>query len=152
MAYDPNKGLIELATGYSNGTYIYETIPLEWVQTENITSIPDQRQDLDSYVNGNGYLKRTVMEHTRTKWEANTAILTYDQKCKFISLLNKAMNVKDGGHCSSHKRHVRIRYYNEWSDSHTTGFFYIPDIEFNYKTMLNDKLVYQPIRFAFIEL
>lgn len=152
MAYDPNKGLIELATSYSGGSYTYETIPLKWVQTENITSTPDQRQDLDSYVNGNGYLKRTVMGHTRTKWEANTTILMYDQKCKFINLLNKAMAVKDGGNCSSHKRHVRIRYYNEWSDSHETGFFYIPDIDFNYKTILNDKLVYQPIRFSFIEL
>lgn len=152
MGYDKNRGLIQIAVGYQNKSYTYETIDLSWMQVDQINSTPDQRQDLDSFVNGNGYLKRTVMEHTRTKWEANTTILTYSQKCKFIKLLKRGMGVQDGGKCSSHKRHVHIRYYNEWSDSYESGLFYIPDITFNYKLELNGELVYQPIRFAFIEL
>lgn len=151
MGYDKKRGLIQIATGYSNKLYSYETINLNWMQTDQINSTPDQRQDLNSYVNGNGYLKRTVMQHTRTKWEANTHILTYKQKCEFVRLLKKGMVVKDGGKCSTLKRHVHLRYYNEWSDGYEVGLFYIPDITFNYKLILNGVPVYQPIRFSFIE-
>lgn len=151
LAFDANKGLIGIATSYSDGKYVYETIDSGWLQTDTVNSTPDQRQDLDSYVNAKGYLKRTVMEHTRTKWEANTGILYYDQVRQFIKLLNKGFKIKDGK-CGEKARHCKIRYFNEWTDSYETGFFYVPDITFTYKTLLYSVPVYQPIRFSFIEL
>lgn len=150
MAYEESKGLIAIATSYSNGSYHYEKINLEWVQTDTISSTPDQITDLDSYTNGDGYLKRTVLPHTRSKWEANTTILYEKDADAFIRLLQKGFAIKDGK-CNEAERHLRIRYYNEWKHGYAFGHFYVPDITFSYKIELDDKLVYQPIRFAFIE-
>ena len=150
MAFEESKGLIAIATGYANGSYQYEAVDLNYVQMDTIIATPSQMQDLDSYVNGKGYLKRTVLEHSRSKWEANTTILTSTQVQKLLKLLQKGFTLNDSK-CSKAKRELRLRYYNEWENDHVAGYFYVPDITFTYKIMLNGKLYYQPIRFAFIE-
>ena len=150
MAYEKEKGLVAVATRYSAGTYHYEKINFGWVQTDTINSTPDQITDLDDFVNGDGYLKRTVLPHTRSKWEANTSILYENQVDQFIQLLQKGFHVKDGK-CNEQERHLRIRYFNEWKHGYASGHFYVPDITFSYKTVLDDMLVYQPIRIASIE-
>ena len=151
MSYDKNKGLIAIATGYSGGKYTYQKLNLNWVQGDSITSTPDQMLDIDSYTNGNGILKRKVFDHTRSKWEANTSILYESQVDALICLMQEGFKVKDGK-CDTKKRHLRIRYFNEWEHGYSTGTFYVPDITFSYKLELNGELVYQPIRFSFIEL
>lgn len=151
MAYKKENGLIAIATEYHNGKYEYTKLNLEWVQTDSINSTPDQKLDLDSHRNGNGYLKRTVLDHTCSKWEANTTILCEEEVDELIRLMQQGFEVKDG-QCTAKKRHLRIRYLNEWRHGYVEGHFYVPDISFNYKVELNGKLVYQPIRFAFIEL
>ena len=144
MSFDINKGLIAIYTGSE-----YEVLDLSWVQTDSISSTPDQVLDKDIFTNAKGYLRRTVLEHTRSKWEANTTVLTEHQINKFINLLNKGF--KGDGECSASERKLKLRYYNEWKQSYVSGYYYVPDITFQYKTILNGKLMYQPIRFAFVE-
>lgn len=151
MSYDKNKGLIAIATEYSGKKYTYQALNLGWIQGDTISSTPDQMLDIDSHTNGNGILKRKVFDHTRSKWEANTSVLYESQVSALINLMQKGFKVNDGK-CDVKKRHLRIRYYNEWRHGYAEGTFYVPDITFAYKTELGDKLVYQPIRFAFIEL
>lgn len=151
MAYSKEKGLIAIATGYQDGKYTYTKLNLNWVQAESVTSTPEQIIDVDSYRNANGYLKRTVLDHAPTKWEANTTVLYQDEVDKFLDLLDEGFSLKDGK-CTKKKRQLRIRYYNEWERGYSEGHAYIPVISFSYKLVINDKLVYQPIRFAFIEL
>lgn len=151
MSYDKNKGLIAIATGYSNKKYTYTPLNLNWIQMDTIASTPDQVLDIDTNTNGNGILKRTVFDHTRSKWEANTSILYENQVENFIRLLQNGFAVKDGK-CTAKKRHLRIRYYNEWKHGYEEGTFYVPDITFNYKLELDGELLYQPIKFSFIEL
>lgn len=145
MAFDIKKGLIAI-----NTTAGYKVLDLSWIQVDSITSTPNQIQDVDSFINGNGYLKRTTLPHNRSKWEANTSILYEQDVQKLTKLLKDGYSVKDGV-CDETQRKMKIRYYNEWSASYEEGYFYVPDISFAYKTILNSKLVYQPIRFAFIE-
>ena len=61
--YDPSKGVIAIATGYSGGKYTYSKINHDLLQPDTMKSTPDQMQDLDTYINGKGYLKRTGMQH-----------------------------------------------------------------------------------------
>ena len=150
MAYESAKGLIAIATDWNGSSYTYEKINMNWVQADTINSTPNQITDLDSHSNGNGVLKRTTLDHTRSKWEANTSILFEKQVDEFVHLLQRGFRVKDGK-CTEKERKMRIRYYNEWEHGYAFGHFYVPDITFSYKTVLNDELVYQPIRFAFIE-
>lgn len=151
MGYEANKGLIAIADEYNDGKYHYAKLNLNWVQEGTINSTPSQMQDIDTHTNGKGYLRRTVMPHSRSKWEANTGLLTEEQVSSFIRFLQKGFAIKDGT-CAADKRQLKIRYFNEWEHGYTEGHFYVPDISFTYKTILNEELIYQPIRFAFIEL
>lgn len=52
--YDPSKGVIAIATGYSGGKYTYSKINHDLLQPDTMKSTPDQMQDLDTYINGKG--------------------------------------------------------------------------------------------------
>ena len=149
--YDESKGPIAIATGYSGGKYTYQKLNHDLLQQDTIQSTPDQMQDKDSYTNAKGYLRRTVMEHSRSKWEANTHIVSDKELDQLLSLFDKGFTVKDG-ECSKEKRHLHVRYYNDWKRDYATMLCYVPDITFQYKTKLAGRLYYQPVRFAFIEL
>lgn len=150
MSYNTEKGLFMVATGYHGGKYTYQRFPLELMTADSIEMTPDQMQDLDSHVNGYGYLKRFVLPHSRSKIEMNTSILTYGQKKEIISIIKAGYSIKDG-ECSEKKRHLRVMYYDDWTDDYKEGVFYVPDITFSYKMELDEKPMYQPIRIAFIE-
>ena len=106
--YDESKGLIAIATGYSDGKYTYEKLNHDLLQQDTIQSTPDQMQDKDSYTNAKGYLRRTVMEHSRSKWEANTHIISDKELDQLLSLFDKGFAVNDG-ECSKKKRHLYWR-------------------------------------------
>lgn len=149
--YDKSKGVIAVATGYSGGKYTYTKINHDLLQTDTMSSTPNQMQDLDSYTNAKGYLKRTVMEHARSKWECNTCFLTEEQWISICDILEKGFKVKDGK-ASVSKRHLTARFYNDWKHDYESMHCYVPDITFQYKVALGGKLMYQPVRIAFIEL
>lgn len=149
MAYEKAKGLLSVATSHSGGEFQYEKLSYKFMQHNGYTSTPNQMQDKDSYVNGNGYLKRTVLPHSRTKIEWNTPYLTYEDKCKLVSLLKKGFQA--GGECNASQRKIRIRYYNDWTDSYDHMYAYVPDIEFKPGGIYHGEMIYQPIRIAFIE-
>ena len=109
MAYSNSKGLIALPTDYSdkNG-YTWQKLSYHFVQPSGITITPKQMQDLDSYRNGNGVLKRTVLDHSPTKIEWNTPYLTYEDKCKLIHQIRNGYRQGVGLYKA---RRIRIRYY-----------------------------------------
>ena len=149
MAYEKSKGLLQLATSYSNGNYTYTKID-GFIAAENLTTTPNQMQDLDSYVNANGRLKRTVLPHSRTKIEFNTPYLTSEKKKELIGLMVSAMSLKDGV-CNATERKVRIRFYNDWLDDYEIARCYISDVSFQYYSKYKGSPLYLPIRIAFIE-
>ena len=55
-----SKGLVMIATGYENGEYKYTKLD-KFIAADNLSITPGRAQDLDSYVNANGYLKRNVL-------------------------------------------------------------------------------------------
>lgn len=91
MAYSASKGLLALPIDYSKSSgYTYQKLSYKYIQPNGaLTITPNQMQDLDSYVNGDGYLKRKVLKHSRTKIEWNTPYLTYEDKCKLILAIRK---------------------------------------------------------------
>lgn len=149
MAYEKSKGVVAVATSYSNGSYTYKKLD-KFVGANNITITPNQMQDLDSYVNANGYLKRNVLPHSRTKIEFNTPYLKYALKKELVGILDDAMTLSDGK-CNKAERKVRVRFYNDWKDDYETFYGYIPDVGFQYGGTYDGVPMYMPIRVAFIE-
>lgn len=148
MGYDNSKGLISLPVGYSGGSYQWKKLSYKYAQPSGINITPNQMQDIDSYVNGNGKLKRTVLQHSRTKMEWSTPYLTYEDKVKLLALINNAFKYGSG---IADQRKCHVRYYNDLKDDYETGDFYIPDIQFSYHSIYAGKPLYLPIRIAFIE-
>ena len=117
------------------------TIPLTFMKLESYKSAPNQRQDLDSYRDANGYLHRNVLSHTSTKLEFETPYLTFKDMRTLIQ--NIRANYTD-----DLARTVELTYYDEETDTYKTGTFYMPGtVEYNWF----NKEIYAPSRFAFIE-
>lgn len=150
MAYSNSKGLIALPIAYSQSNgYTYKKLSYKYIQRSgNISFTPNQMQDIDSYVNGNGKLKRTVLPHSRTKIEWNTPYLTYEDKCKLVSAISNGFKYGVG---VAAERKIHIRYYNDWKDDYETGTFYLSDITFQPGGLYHGAPMYLPIRLAAIE-
>ena len=102
MAYESAKGLVSIAVSHFNNEFQYQKIDFCYIQPNGYTATPDQMQDKDSYVNAKGFLRRTVLPHSRTKIEWNTPYLTLKQKCKLVSLIKKGFSA--GGECNQSQR------------------------------------------------
>jgi hypothetical protein len=117
------------------------TIPLDFMKVESYTSMPDQRQDLDSYRDADGYLHRTVLSHTATKIEFETPHLWRWQMQELIQGIKANLT-------SNLERKCTVTYYDDEIDDYKTGTFYLPGT-MEYKVF--NKQIYAPTRFAFIE-
>jgi hypothetical protein len=111
------------------------------MKVESYTSMPDQRQDLDSYRDADGYLHRTVLSHTATKIEFETPHLWRWQMQELIQGIKANLT-------SNLERKCTVTYYDDEIDDYKTGTFYLPGT-MEYKVF--NKQIYAPTRFAFIE-
>lgn len=75
----PVGGLVGVATGYSGGNYEYTKID-QFIAADNLSITADRAQDLDSYVNASGYLKRNVLKHMCDGISFSTVYMGYDKK------------------------------------------------------------------------
>lgn len=149
MAFDKTKGLFSIASSYSSATESYSYVKLDqFIARESYSVAPDQRQDLDSYVNANGKLKRNVLEHYRTKVEFNLKYMDNTMMNELLQALKTCSNLKD---CSEREHKVRVRYFNPYTNDYDFMFCYYPDIEFTVGGTWDGKIHYLPTRVAFIE-
>ena len=148
MAYEKSKGMLSVATSYSSGTdtYYYEKID-KYLEASSLNITPDQMQDLDSYVNANGILKRATMPYSRSKIEANIKYCNGNTMDEMMNILKKGTSVKDG---ISSENKVRIRFYNPKKMEYSYAWAYFPDITYNVYTTSNGFAVYTATRIAFI--
>ena len=112
-----------------------------------MTITPDQIQDLDSYRNGNGVLKRNVLPNKVPSIEWSTPYLRYEDKCRLIALINEAMTYGVG---TKDQRKLRARYYNDWLDDYDTHNFYVPNVQFQYGGLYHGAPMYLPIKIQMI--
>lgn len=118
------------------------TFPMDKIRAETYKIAPDQRQEFDSYVDGNGVLQRpNVVQHTRTKIEFETVYMTANELETILS--NIWANLTD-----ILKLQCTVTYWNPEQHDYISGTFYMPGTrEYTYyvASLMNQ------IRFAFIE-
>jgi hypothetical protein len=111
------------------------------MRLESYKSAPNQRQDLDSYRDADGYLHRNVLSHTATKIEFETPYLWRNEMRSLIQGIR-------GNYTNDLERRCEVTYYDDETDTYKTGTFYMPGtVEYN----VYNKAIYAPSRFAFIE-
>lgn len=123
-----------------NGT----TFPLEYIKFETYNITPNQRMDLDSYRDLTGVLHRQVLKHTATKIEFQTPYMTEKKLNTMLSIINSSLSNFD-------ERKVTVEYYDVETNTHKSGSFYMPDISYTIYNVVGTKIIYNPIRIAFIE-
>lgn len=130
MAYEPKLQI---------GSYVF---PLDKIKLETFKIAPDQRQEFDSYVDGNGVLQRpNVVVHTRTKIEFETPYM-YTHEMRDI-MANIRNNLTD-----TLKLEGTVTYYDLETDTDKSGSFYMSATrEYTYF----NKEIMGSVRFAFIE-
>ena len=90
------------------------------------------------------------MPHKSATIDWVTPYLQYDDKCNLMTIIKNGFNLADG-ECSKDERKIRIKYFNDFSDSYNEGHFYLPDTKFQYGGVFNQKPMYMPVTLSFVK-
>lgn len=112
-------------------------LPLKFIQPNTYSCKPNQTLDGDTYTDNDGFLRRSVLPHTRTKIDFYTPPIFESE----ISELRSFMKKKDS---------IAVEYFNTGTGQYASGTFYMADPEFIINNIDND-IIYDPIRIALVE-
>lgn len=118
-------------------------VPKKFINTDTYTA-SRVVQDLDSYRDGNGILHRTTLSHVPNKVEFETPpMLTNTGFAELMSNIRSNYTVEA-------ERKASVTMYVPETDSYVTQDMYMPDITPQIFNILNNEILYRPIRLAFI--
>ena len=135
-----NGYLIKL--GGAGGT----ELPMKYIAIGSYKSTPDQRMESKATRSVTGILHRTTVEHKAVKIEFTTPAITN----KDVSALNTLLQ---GQYIDALERKIKIQFYNQETDSYREATCYMPDVDYtiDHIDLSTNTVVYNPVRFAFIE-
>lgn len=124
-----------------------------FIAYENYKVTPDQRLEVEAYRDANGLLHRITAPQTKTKIEFNTRSgINLNEKIQMFNQINKGLVNEP---TSRHQRKYSINYWDDENNIYKSGIFYMPDVEYTIRVILEDginsNIIYNPIRIAFIE-
>lgn len=108
------------------------------------SSTPNQRLDSDAERDNNGDLQRSTLPNGKTSITFSTHILFLDEKLKFQEIINLSI-------INEVQRKCYVTYWNDETNTYSSGYFYIPDIEFSIMDADSDTIKYNPISVELIE-
>jgi hypothetical protein len=121
-------------------------IPYKFMSPESYKVTPNQRMESSAKRVTTGVLHRTTCSHTASKIEFNTpALWNADADTLMSNLRNRWSNTS--------QRKCEVTYFDPETNSHKTGTFYMPDIDFTIMKvdLVHNRILYAPLRICFIE-
>lgn len=112
--------------------------PNKFIVYKSYEITPNQKQDLDSYLDGNGELHRKILPHVRTKCEFNTPPLKESKVNELRTFFGDTTT-------------INVQYWNPKKGLYESGVFYAPDFTYIIDDLLNNDILYDQIRIALIE-
>lgn len=119
-------------------------LPLKYMKLEGYDITPNQRMESSAKRSVTGYLNRTTVDHTATKIEFATPIVTDKDVHAIMGLFGNAWT-------SVAERKLDLEYYDMETGTYKTGTFYMPDIKFEIDHIDGNVIYYKNITFKFIE-
>lgn len=113
-------------------------IPMRFISVKSYKSTPNRQQDLDSYRDADGKLKRNILPHKVTTIEFSTPYLHLADKIALQAILPS-------------RTKLTVTYWNDETNAYATGDFYIPDVEYSIYRVDGNDIIYMPITYEFIE-
>lgn len=107
-------------------------------------STPNQRLDSDAERDNTGYLQRSTLPEGKTKITFSTHILHLDEKIYLQSIINQAIS-------NEVQRKCFVTYWNDETNIYDSGYFYLPDVEYQIMDADESDIRYNPITFELIE-
>lgn len=117
-----------------NGT----KIPMKYISHKSYSSTPNRIQDLDSYRDADGILRRNIVPHKASTIQFSTPYLHLADKKSLQALLPSRVK-------------LTLEYWNDETNTYTSGVFYIPDVSYDIYSTTNEDIIYMPISYQFIE-
>lgn len=114
--------------------------PNKLIAGSGIISTPNQQTDQDSYVDGNGLLHRNKLSHLRSGFKITTTELTLAQKISISDFYSTGTRTK-----------VSITYWNDETNSYSTGSFYAPSVDWTIKKITSAGPIYDGVTLEFVE-
>jgi hypothetical protein len=108
------------------------------IKAETYQITPNQIQDDNTYVDGDGVLHRDTLPHKRTKIEFTTPHLSEADNRTLQALIPNTVT-------------VIVEYWNPRKGTYETATCYTPDLTFEIFKITGAEILYSPIRMAFIE-
>ena len=138
MAY--NGYLVKL--GGSSGS----ALPMKFISIGSYKSTPNQRMESLANRAVTGLLRRVTVEHTATKIEFTTPVITNTEVAELNTLIQTHFT-------DSQERKIIINYYDQETDSYKNATCYMPDVSYTISHIetATNTVYYEPVRFAFIE-
>lgn len=121
-------------------------LPMEYIALGSYKSNPNQRMEAKATRSVTGVMHRTTVEHTATKIEFETPVITNTQ-------LNALTSMFRNHYINTLERKITINYYDQETDSYKDADCYMPDINYQIDHIDQDRniIYYNNIRIAFIE-
>lgn len=131
------------------GDYIF---PNEYIKFDSYDIAPDQRQDLDSYTDGNGLTHRNALGHTKTN-------ITFSTLEMPESVMNEIMESLERNYLNPNETDANCTYFNPrkaWNpaNAYLTGHFYLdPSLKHRIKRVDDNgkSIKYGEMQWTFIE-
>lgn len=119
-------------------------LPMSFMKAESYNVEPNKRLEAGNQQAVTGLTRRTTLEHTPSRIEFDTPILTNVQLAQLTTLLQNNMS-------STARRDITIYYYDMETDSYRVANCYMPDIKYTIRRIEGTKISYKPVHITFIE-
>ena len=140
MSY--NGYLIKLK---ARGNHEAVNLPLKYMGIGSYNCTPNQRMESKASRSLTGVLHRTTVEHTPTKIEFDTPVISNTDVADLNDMIQDRWT-------NSLERKLEIQYYDMETDTYKDATVYMPDVTYKINHITQDnKVYYKPIRYAFIE-
>lgn len=110
---------------------------------EKTYKVSKKVQDLDSYRNANGVLKRNALSHT-------PYVISFDVKSMNNAEMGDIMSNLKNRFSVPVERKLSVTAYNPEDDNYFTQSMYLPDLEFTIKRISDTIVIYEEMTFEFI--
>ena len=125
----------------SNG---YTAFPHEYMAKSPVF-IPNQRTEAEAYRDANNDLHRVTIDNHKTRIELTTLPgLTNFQKAEIETAMSEGL-------LNTVERKYHIKFWNDDVNAYREGDFYLADVSYTYRSISARSIVYEEIKYVFIE-
>lgn len=123
--------------------------PLQFIQYDSYKSTPNQREEIKAYRDDNTRdLTRVTASGKKSVIEFKLRPLHLEDKMSVQQWLYNAMDTTQEAH---EQRKLQLEFWDDEENVYKTGYFYIPNTDFQIKRIQDEDIIYKEITLKFIE-